>query len=639
MESAFHNIKKDLSLYPTEPGCYLMYDHRGEIFYIGKAKNIKNRLKSYFLGTDTRIFVQYLEHILAEIKTMVVRNEVEALLLERELIKKHLPKFNILLKDDKNYILLKLARPKESARKKLSYPRLEIVRKTKKDGARYFGPYPSANRLRTTVELINKYFGLRTCADHVIENRARPCIQFQIGRCPAPCVFDVPEYGQEVDNVGLFLSGQSQEIIGRLTEKMRALSESEQFESAARVRDQITAVKTSLVNQAVTNVNQRASQDIIGFARRGPHVQIVQMSVRQGALLKSQTFSFNEQPFPDEEVLSAFIHQAYDMEHCHDWPAEILLPLPITAELHALGEAIFAATQKRVHFLAPVRGDKKRLVEIAHKNALQALTEVLAKITADLSGLEALQKLLGLGMVPKRLECMDISLIQGTDPYGSSVVFIDGQPDKSKYRIFGVKTVSGMDDFAMMHEVVSRRLARGIKEGNLPDLLLVDGGKGQLNAALRAAQDNNLLVDPQGFYIAGIAKARTQKEEHVGHEHDVLHSQERLFVPGESEPIILKPHTFERYLVEHIRDEAHRFALTAHRKKRDKKTRKSVLLDIPGVGKNSAIALLKHFGSIHKVRKATVSEIAEVIKRGPKVAESIVAHLQASLGPDAESET
>lgn len=623
MEKGFHHIKKQLNLYPNEPGCYLMLNQQGEIFYVGKAKNLKNRLRSYFLGTDTRIFVQYLEHMLFDIQTMVVRNETEALLLERELIRKHQPKFNILLRDDKNYILLKLKRIKKDGRKKELYPRLEIVRQTKKDNARYFGPYPSAQQLRTTAELINKYFGLRTCTDTVIENRSRPCIQYQIGRCPAPCVYDVPDYHREVENVGLFLGGHSDEIIDRLKQKMSLLAHGEHFEQAGTVRDQIEAIKKSLINQAVTEVNRRKSQDIIGFARLGPQVELVQMAVRNGALIKSLTYSFSEQPFPDEEVLRAFLHQAYDSERCQDWPSEILLPLSITEDLQALRENIETRIKKPLRFVAPERGANKRLIEIAHKNAAVALSERSRQNQANMSALEALQKTLGLALLPRRIECIDISLIQGTDPYGSNVVFIDGVADKSKYRLFSIKTVAGMDDFAMIEEVVSRRLKRAIKEGNMPDLLLIDGGKGQLNAALGAAQQQNILVAKDGLYMAGIAKARTHKERELGMEHDVLHSDERLFVPGESDPIILKAHTFERYLVERIRDEAHRFALIAHRKKRGKKTHQSILLSIPGVGKTRAIKLLKLFGSIKALKESTPEDIAKTAGISEKLAKEI----------------
>lgn len=591
-----------------------MKDRRGEIFYIGKAKNLRARLKSYFVGTDSRIFVQFLEQILDDLDIVVVRNDIEALVLERELIKQHDPRFNIMLKDDKNYILLKLKRAKNEGARKLRYPRLEIVRRAKKDHARYFGPYPSAGRLRTTLDLINKNFRLRICTDQIIDNRTRPCIQFQIGRCPAPCVYDVPEYSQEIENVALFLSGQYQEIERRLSAKMWALSQAEQYEKAAQIRDQIEALKTSMTSQVVTDMNRMRDQDIIGFYRRGPEIEIVQILIRHGSWHKNYNYPFSDQPFPSEEILCSFIEQAYGVQSIDTLPHEILLPQDIRHDLEGLSEELTIRSGRKVQFLAPQKGKQKRLIEIANKNAHIALDERLSDHDAHIQSLDALRAKLDLAVKPKRIECIDISLIQGSEPFGSLVVFIDGKPDKSKYRLFKIKSVDGMDDFAMIHEVVKRRIKRGIEASDLPDLLLIDGGKGQLNAALKAIEELNVLVMKSGFYIAGIAKARTQKESSGTTDINVLHSSERLFVPNEPEPIMLNPHTFERYLVERIRDEAHRFALTAHRKSRSKRTLQSELLSLPGIGKTRALKILRHFGSVALLKSAQAEEIASVIK-------------------------
>lgn len=599
-----------------------MKDSLGEIFYIGKAKNLRNRLRSYFVGTDTRIFVQYLEHMLADIEIVVVRNDVEALLLERELIKKHQPRFNIMLKDDKNYLLLKLKRPKPSSKKRAEiYPRLEIVRKAKKDGARYFGPYPSAKSLRTTLDLINKYFMLRVCNDQVIANRARPCIQYQIGRCPAPCVFEVPDYGVEVDNAAVFLSGNYQEIEKRLLAKMWILSEREQFEAAARVRDQLDAIRTSLTKQVITDVNRSRNQDIIGFHRMGPEVEIVQVLIRSGQWHKNHNYTFTDQPFPSEEILRAFMHQAYGEKMVEDPPHDILLPLPIVNELTGLNEELNLRAGHKVHIVHPTKGKQKRLVEIAQKNAVVALEERDKLHQAAERAVLALQERLSLSVKPARIECIDISLIQGKEPYGSLVVFIDGQADKSKYRIFKIKTVPGMDDFAMIHEVVTRRIKKGIVDNDLPDLLLIDGGKGQLSSALKAIEEQNVLVGTsQGLYVVGIAKARTLK----GDAPSVENSSERLFIPNESEPIMLAPHTFERYLVERIRDEAHRFALSAHRRARAKRMLSSELTSLPGIGKKRALDLLRHFGSVKSLRQATALDIAKVIRISEEKAQELL---------------
>lgn len=604
-----------------------MKDQQGEIFYIGKAKNLRARLKSYFVGTDTRIFVQYLENILFDVDVLVVRNDIEALVLERELIKKYNPRFNIMLKDDKNYLLLKLKRPKSQGKKKDVYPRLEIVRQVKRDQARYFGPYPSAGRLRTTLDLINKYFMLRVCTDQVIDNRARPCIQYQIGRCPAPCVFDVPEYAHELENTALFLSGHYQEIDKRLNRKMWALAKLEQYEAAAKIRDQLEAIKTSLTSQVVSEVNQKRNQDIIGLDRMGPQVEIVQILIRRGSWYRSHNYAFSDQPFPSEEILRSFLHQAYGKNMMDDIPHDILISLPITRELSGLEQELSLRAGRKVNISSPQKGKQKRLVEIATKNASVALAEKIKSHNANEQALSALQAKLKLTIRPARIECVDISLIQGSEPFGSVVVFIDGQPDKSKYRLFKIKTVLGMDDFSMIREVVLRRLKRGIEEGDLPDLLLIDGGKGQLNAALKAVEEVNLLVSTSNFYVAGIAKARTLKEPDTHDAISVTHSNERLFLPNEPEPIMLLPHTFERYLIERIRDEAHRFALTAHRRGRKKRVLKSELLSIPGVGKKRAVMLLRHFGSVRSLKEAHAEDISLVIKVNIDKAREILTYL------------
>lgn len=631
MESRFQYVLSKIKGITTAPGCYLMKDAQGEIFYIGKAKNLRARLKSYFLGTDTRLFVQYLEHILYDIEVVVVHNDTEALILERELIRKHQPRYNIALKDDKNYILLKLKKPTVKGKKKDIYPRLEIVRKSKKDQARYFGPYPSASKLRITVDLINKYFMLRTCSDQIIENRARPCIQYQIGRCLAPCVYDVPTYHEELENTALFLSGNIHEIEKRLNHKMWLLAESEQYEAAANVRDQLSAIRTSLEKQVVANVNQRRNQDIIGFHRVGPEVLIMTLCFRQGIFETSRQFSFSDQFFPDHEIIRSFIEQAYEAITPENIPHDILVPHATAEDFTALQQELEQKCGHAVHIGSPTRGMAKKLVLMANKNAEAALVEKLKKISSDEQSLVALQNILGLKMIPRRIECIDISLIQGSEPFGSLVVFINGVADSAKYRLFKIKSVEGMDDFSMIHEVVSRRISRGIKTGDLPDLLLIDGGKGQLNAALSALSDHNILVSHQGLFVAGIAKARTQKEGKLGQEIRVEHSSERLFVPGQAEPIMLKPHTFERYLVERIRDEAHRFALKAHRKSRSKRTLSSALLRIPGIGKKRALMLLKHFGSIHKVKEAHAQDIADLLSISEAKAQAMLDELNTGM--------
>ncbi len=312
------------------------------------------------------------------------------------------------------------------------FPRLEIVRKSSKDQARYFGPYPSASSLRTTVELINKYFLLRTCPDPIIENRVRPCIQYQIGRCLAPCVYEVESYAQEVENVSLFLSGNVKNMTERLTEKMWNLAQAHQYEGAAKIRDQLAAIKTAMTSQVVSELNQKKNQDIIGFSRRGPDISIIQIKIRAGTWHHSNNHFFSDQPFPSEEILRSFLEQAYEKNL--DVPHEILLPLEIAPELSGLATMLEERSQRSVRIFCPERGKLLRLIEIANKNAANLLSDREAEHNANDQALLALQKRLGLGMKPQRIECIDISLIQGSEPYGFCVVFIDGKPDKPGYR-------------------------------------------------------------------------------------------------------------------------------------------------------------------------------------------------------------
>lgn len=624
MKKGFQYVKAKVKELTTEPGCYIMKDRDGKIFYIGKAKNLRSRLKNYFAKTDSRLFVQLLEHMLWDLEIIEVRNDTEALLLERDLISKHKPRFNIMLKDDKNYILLKLKRIKKNSSKLRDlFPKLEIVRKAKKDQARYFGPYPSASRLRTTIELINKYFLLRTCPDNVLENRVRPCIQYQIGRCLAPCVFDGQSYGQELENVAYFLSGQTKDLIKNLKNKMWTLADSNNFEGAAKIRDQIQAIETSMASQVIKEVNQRKKQDIIGFSRHNEKISIVQIILRDGAWQHSINHFFDNQPFADEEVLISFLESFYGQ--AQDLPQEIILPAPVAkGELSALMELFKQKSAHQTKLIHPQKGRKIKLLEIANKNAHSLLKEnISSKETSDAS-LLALQNFMGLSQKPMEIECIDISLIQGTDPYGSLVHFSHGRANKKAYKIYKIKTVLGMNDFAMIKEVVSRRLKHGIKNNDLPDLLLIDGGKGQLNAALEACAEADIIVSPEGFMVAGIAKARTLANE----SENISRSDERLFLPGQKEAISLPLNSKERHLVENIRDEAHRFALKHHRSQRSKRHLKSSLLEIPGVGKKRALTLLKEFGSVALIKNASAQEIAKAIKVSEADAQKILDHLK-----------
>ncbi len=604
-------LEAKLDTLPTEPGVYLMKDRRGEIIYVGKAVNLRNRVRSYFTRTgDTRAFVSLLDKFLGDIETVLVSNEKEALLLENELIKKHKPRFNVLLKDDKQYISLRLDRTQ-------SYPRLEVVRRYHKDGARYFGPYSSASAIRETLRIINRYFHLRTCTDHVLANRKRPCLLHQIGRCPAPCVYPVPQedYRKSVDEVVLFLEGKAGELVDGLRARMKRASGELKFEEAARIRDQLLAIERSLERQKVATTDFK-DQDVFAFHREGDRLLVYVLYVRQGRLNGGQAFPLGSQEFPDEELLPSFVNLYYDQGNFV--PEEVLLPLDVE-EFEGLEALLSERKGERVRLMVPKRGEKRDLVEMAQKNAEQATIERRRTKDETESVLRRLQERLSLRRLPRRMECFDISHFQGSSIVASQVAATDGEIDKSRYRRYRIKTLEHQDDFASMHEVISRRLKRGQEEADLPDLLVIDGGKGQLASALAAAKD----LGVEGVDIISLAKSRDEEV----HDRDTesARSPERVFIPGRKDPIVLKQNSAELYLLARLRDEAHRFAITFQQKSMRKGNFRSVLEDIPGVGPTRKKALLRQFGSLKRVREASIEALAEVL--GSTVAERVHAAL------------
>jgi excinuclease ABC subunit C len=642
-QTRFDAILENLKHLPEAPGCYLMKDKKGKIFYIGKAINLKNRLRSYFTGQDTRPFVSWLSHILCDIETIVVRNEKEALILEHTLVNQHQPKYNILLKDDKNYILLRLKTKPALPNRPLHerYPRLDIVRTAKADGARYFGPFPSATQIRETLHLINKHFQLRNCSDHVIDNRARPCIQYQIGRCPAPCVYDIPSYSDEVANVVAFLSGHTKELESRLKARMWKASREENYELAQTLRDKIDAIQNSMVAQATNKVGRRGNEDAFGIIREGPLVEIGHVVTRHGRTMGTKTYTFDHQEFPSEDILLNLLTQRYQDTSPEHLPSHIFTSLTLPPEAQLLAEELSQRRGSRVRISHPTKSQPRALVDIALKNADYALKDRLRREELHNKALIELQKTLELTKIPKVIECYDVSLFQGTDAVASRVCFVDGVADKSRYRKYNIKTVEGTDDYAMLYETLTRRLKRGLEDKDLPDLLIVDGGKGQLAVALAALKDLKIPVTKDGIYAVGIAKARAKEtaDEVVndetlpsGEKKEVLKSSERLFIPGAKDPILLKPHTAQRYLIERIRDEAHRFAITAHRSRRSKRVITSAVEEIKGVGPKRRRALLQHFGSVENIKAAT----AEAIAKAAGISEKLAGEILAQLGRSGE---
>ncbi|QSQ16587.1 excinuclease ABC subunit UvrC [Myxococcus landrumensis] len=614
-------LQEKLDALPTEPGVYLMKDRRGQIIYVGKAINLRSRVRSYFTRTgDTRVFVSLLDELLGDLETVLVHNEKEALLLENELIKKHRPRFNVLLKDDKQFISLRLDRTH-------AYPRLEVVRKYERDGARYFGPYSSAGAIRETLRIINRFFRLRTCTDHVLANRKRPCLLFQIGRCPAPCVYPVPEddYHRSVDEVVMFLEGKASELVEGLRLRMKRASQDLKFEEAARVRDQLQAIERSLERQKVATTDFK-DQDVFALHREGDRILFYVLWVRQGRLNGGQAFPFGSQEFPNEELLASFVNLYYDQGSFV--PEEVLLPLEPGDGTEGLEGLLSERKGDRVRVLVPKRGEKHELVKMAEKNAEQAFLERRRTKDETDQVLSRLQQRLSLRNFPRRMECFDISHFQGSAIVASQVAVTDGDADKSRYRKYKIKTLEKQDDFASMYEVVTRRLKRGLEEGDLPDLLVIDGGKGQLASAHAAMKDLGVeTVD-----VVGLAKSRDL--EVFDRDAERASSPERVFVVGRKDPIVLTQNSAEMFMLTRMRDEAHRFAITFQKQVLRKSRVRSALEDIPGVGEVRRKTLLRHFGSLKRVNDASIEELAEVV--GPAMAERVHAGLHGHLDEEDE---
>jgi excinuclease ABC subunit C len=647
-------LRQKLDHLPAEPGCYLMKDRRGEVVYVGKAASLRARVRSYFDAGrgDERAFVALLEDLLGDLDVIVTRSEKEALLLENELIKKHRPRFNVRLRDDKDFIVLRLD-------ERHAYPRLEVwrARQRRDDGARYFGPYSSASSIRETLRVVNRWFQLRTCSDHVLEHRKRPCILHQIHRCPAPCVYEVPpdEYRESVADAVAFLEGRETDLVERLRQRMRQASSALRFEDAARLRDQLAAVERSLEKQRVL-MSDDADRDVFGLYREGPDLVVTVLSMRRGKLQDARTYPFREQEFPGEETLSSFLALYYEQNPA---PEEVLLPLELE-DAWAIAEMLSERRQRRVKLLTPQRGAKADLLEVAARNAAHGFKSWHERDERREAALAGLTRALHLAKEPRWMECYDISTFQGAIAVGSGVSMRDGEPDRANYRRYKVKAVAGQDDFAMLYEVVSRRLRRAIAEGAFPDLLVIDGGKGQLGAALAAARDLGLPTKPVAgnegapfVEMAALAKSRlldfgtarvisgrrrragpgegapasdladAAERAQRGFVPEAERTPERVFLPGRKDPTVLRQNSAELFLLTRLRDEAHRFAITFHRKLRRSRNFQSVLEEIPGVGAGRRRALLRALGSLKKVKEASVEELSAVEGFGPRAAEAV----------------
>jgi excinuclease ABC subunit C len=608
-----HPLEERLGTVPARPGVYLLKDRAGKVIYVGKAANLRARVRTYLRGGDERSQVRFLVERLADFETLVTANDKEALILENNLIKQYRPRYNIRLKDDKSYVSVKVTTQDP-------WPRVLVTRRIVKDGNRYFGPFASASAVRETLDTIRKVFPLRTCSDPVFRNRSRPCIEYQIKRCLGPCVLPVDRgaYEEHLRQAMLLLEGRSREVSTLLQRQMDAAAGAERFEEAARLRDQLRAVEKTQERQQVVE-HWGANQDVFGLYREGGAIEIQVLFVRGGTLVSNQSYSFDDWEFPDDEVLEAVLTQFYQATN-HDVPDEILLPVVISdAEVRA--EYLSERRGRKVTVFVPQRGDKLRLIEMARDNARQSFAARRDAGTERARALAELQARLRLANAPKRIECVDIANIQGTDNVGAVVAFDGGEPAKAGYRLFRIRSVVGADDFAAVAEVLRRRFRRVHERGDLPDLLIIDGGLGQLGAAAAALADLGITdVD-----LIGLAKERLERDATA---RELVRRPERVFLPGRKNPVVLRANSSALFLLQRVRDEAHRFANTYHRKLRTRARLASPLDAIPGIGPRRRRALLRRFGSLRRVGEASAEELAAV----PGITLSLAAQIKTELG-------
>ena len=598
---------------PASPGVYLMRDAEGTIIYVGKARNLRQRVRSYFKATgDSRYQIKFLVARIADIEVMLTDTEKEALLLENTLIKQHRPRYNLDLKDDKTYFSLRLD-PNEQ------FPRFSIVRKIPRDNARYFGPYASATAAREVLRQITRMFPLRHYPLASCLARKRPCLYHQIGQCSAPChnLISAADYGELVRGAMLFLEGKGRELVTQFKRNMLEASQHEHFEEAVRWRDLLRSIEVTVEKQKV--ILRGGDSDVLGYHRAADRLELALLFIRGGVLSGSRTFSLGWE-LSDAEGISAFLPQYYTQGTYI--PEEILLPVEIE-DAATLADVLADAKGRKVTLHHPLRGVKRELIELAGKNAAAALRERNEKQASAETLLGELRTRLHLARLPRRIECYDISTIQGRFSVGSGVSFLNGAADKKSYRHYRIREVAGQDDFAMLREVFSRRFREEtIQKEGLPDLVVVDGGIGQLNATQEIIAELGLTGR---FDLVSLAKSRVARAvESV----DIKRSDERVFLPGRKNPVVLRQNSAPLLLLAAIRDEAHRFAIEYHRTLRSKVGISSGIEQIPGIGAKRRTALLKQFGSLQRLKEASQEEIAAVEGMTRSAAEKVYAALR-----------
>ncbi len=589
---------------PHSPGVYLMKNARGKIIYVGKAKDLKKRLASYFISKqqpDTKTAA--LIEMITSFDLVITASDHEAFILEANLIKEHNPKYNVILKDGKNYPLLRIDMNEP-------YPAIQRVRNIRNDHALYFGPYSSALSVKRTLKQIQKIFKLRKCHNTQFKNRSRPCLNYQIKACLGLCCNEVDplEYKKQVKDAILFLRGKSRQVVKRLSAEMKAHAGVQEFEKAAQKRDAIFAIENIMEKQVVVCPDMR-DRDVMGLAWDRGKAVVTVMMVRSGLLIDTVHYPLDLGFKAPDEVLAAFVDQYYGKTRF--LPAFVLL----SQRIENSGEIEARLTQslgKKVVVHCPERGEKKRLVNMTLVNASQELEKILLKEEEEQASLVLLKSLMGMERLPQRIECFDNSNISGQDPVSSMVVFTNGRPDKSSYRKYIIKDIQFQDDYAYMYQVLERRFSKTKEEMVWPDLLVVDGGKGQLGMALAVLSD--LGIDDRSFVLAGLAKRDKAKGE----------AFDKIYVPGRSNPLNIGQAKKALYLLERVRDEAHRFAITFQRKRREKRGGLSILDSIPGLGPKKKKMLLTRYKGIGNMKKASLEELVALPGITGKLAKNLL---------------
>lgn len=588
-------VPEKLDALPASPGVYVFKAHDTSVLYVGKAANLRTRVRSYFQSgnSDSRFFIERLDHELGDIETFITASEKEAALLENSLIKQHQPRYNVKLRDDKDYLSLRLSLDAD-------WPRLEVVRRPRKDGARYFGPYHSATAARSTLRVVNRHFQLRTCTDADMRARTRPCLQHQIKRCPAPCVdlADKTLYAEQARNVALFLDGRHDQLLDHLQHRMTEAAQATQYELAATYRDQIRAVESTRQDQRVSLVSD-IDQDVFGYFRQSDKAEFAVLLARAGRVVGVRTFEARDIRVPDDELIASFVTEYYARGTFV--PDEVLLPVALEA-MQGVADVLTDQKARKVELLSPQRGHKAQLLRMAMENAVHAFREK-ARAREDLQArLQRAQQALQLPTLPRRVECIDISHTSGRDTVAAIVTMQDGELDRSGYRSFHIRDVDGGDDYGAMNEALTRRFkraARGESQWQAPDLLVVDGGKGQLGIARQVLQELGMDAVP----VVGIAK---EKQTALGNR-----VVDRVYVPGRKNAVELRDAEGALTFIAILRDEAHRSSNEIRQRLGKRKNLRSGLEDIKGVGPKTRGMLLKTLGSLSAIKAASIEQLIE----------------------------